>query len=550
MKISGSLFVVTAVLLSACDQSVQTAPVEAEFDPPEEAIGERLFLETRFSQFFAQQAGQDVNASLESGDPILSNTLTTGTPLPGAFAGQSSNCASCHLVDQQLEQEGGGMRTYADFARRPPLPTREDGRIFAVRNSQSLVGISRPQTESGFFHFDGEFATLETLVDDTLTGRMLGWLPGERDLAIAHIARVIRQDNGSGELAEEMGGAYSTILAGRASSKAFVLPPEYRLDVENADDQMILAAVSRLIAAYIRGLQFLTDEEGVYNGSAYDLFLRANGLPVAPATGETPLDYARRLKDLLPDDPVYVDEGKMTHHVQNLQFGESEYAGLKVFLAESNGAESGDSSGIGNCLACHTPPEFTDFAFHNTGVSQQEYDLIHGSGAFAGLAVPGLATRNETPDSYLPAHHGRPQASEVFRSIPVAQNPERVDLGVWNIFANPDFPASQSGLKSLLCAIPVEAGANADCDESKALALSLAAFRTPSLRDLGHSQPYTHAGLFSDFESMVDFYRQAGEKARSGKLRNADPRLLSIMLDDDDVQNLSAFLEALNEDYE
>ena len=51
------------------------------------------------------------------------------------------------------------------------------------------------------FHFDGEFASLRVLVRETLLGRNYGWLPTERKQAIAHIARVVRNDDGTGELA-------------------------------------------------------------------------------------------------------------------------------------------------------------------------------------------------------------------------------------------------------------------------------------------------------------------------------------------------------------
>src|SRR5690349_13065834 len=56
-----------------------------EGDPPQVTIGERLFLETRFAQFFAANAAGP-NAKLATGDPVLDVTTTTGTPLPGTFA--------------------------------------------------------------------------------------------------------------------------------------------------------------------------------------------------------------------------------------------------------------------------------------------------------------------------------------------------------------------------------------------------------------------------------------------------------------------------------
>lgn len=89
---------------------------EKDDDPAEIALGERLFKETRFAQFFAANTRGDVNAPLAQGDPAVAVSATLGFSLPGPVAGQSMNCAQCHLVDQQLAALGGGMRSYADFA--------------------------------------------------------------------------------------------------------------------------------------------------------------------------------------------------------------------------------------------------------------------------------------------------------------------------------------------------------------------------------------------------------------------------------------------------
>lgn len=60
---------------------------QEEHDSAEVALGERLFLETRFAQFFAANAA-DVNLPLPAGgDPVVETSETTGTPLPGPFAG-------------------------------------------------------------------------------------------------------------------------------------------------------------------------------------------------------------------------------------------------------------------------------------------------------------------------------------------------------------------------------------------------------------------------------------------------------------------------------
>src|SRR5262245_59870842 len=101
---------------------------EEETDPPEVVIGERLFLETRFAQFFQAHAAGDMNAVLTQGDPVMNTLDTMAGPIPGPFPGAGMNCRQCHLVDDAKDTTGGGNRSYADFARHSPIPTREDGR--------------------------------------------------------------------------------------------------------------------------------------------------------------------------------------------------------------------------------------------------------------------------------------------------------------------------------------------------------------------------------------------------------------------------------------
>lgn len=59
--------------------------VEEAGDPSEIVIGERLFLETRFAQFFKQFADRvgGTNRPLPVGDPVMNTTVTLGEPLPG-----------------------------------------------------------------------------------------------------------------------------------------------------------------------------------------------------------------------------------------------------------------------------------------------------------------------------------------------------------------------------------------------------------------------------------------------------------------------------------
>jgi hypothetical protein len=82
--------VLLPVIITVAALSSPLGAQEEEADPAEIAIGERVFLETRFAQFFA------VNRS--GGDPVMKLIETTGTPLPGPFADQSmrrsSTCAT------------------------------------------------------------------------------------------------------------------------------------------------------------------------------------------------------------------------------------------------------------------------------------------------------------------------------------------------------------------------------------------------------------------------------------------------------------------------
>src|SRR5205085_2358780 len=103
-----------------------------------------------------------------------------------------------------------------------------------------------------------------------------------------------------------------------------------------------------------------------------------------------------------------------------------------------------------NCAACHSPPAFTDFLFHNTGAAQEEYDAIHGAGAFMSVSVPGLSARLTNYDAFLPATTNHPNASGTFITPPSQAQPGMVDLGLWNVFANPDFPTPQSALQQIL----------------------------------------------------------------------------------------------------
>jgi hypothetical protein len=621
-------------------------------------IGERLFLETRFSQYFFTNCGGDVNAEIP-GDPTVSNLLTTTGYVTGPFRGLAMNCRQCHLVDEEGYGPFGtnvlGNRTYADFAQRSPVPPRDDNRTQTPRNSTTLVDAFIPRAVPLFLHHDGQFTSAHDLIIGTLTGRNYGWKPEEYSTAAHHIANVIRNDNGAGYLATEardsrwrledtdlatywnIFGDFTnydgSFITDPRTLSAFLISPQYALNMQSASEAQILDTIATLIEAYLRnlffsqaanGLDFEGDGTAIFNGSPFDVFLIKNGLPQLPETGETPTQYGQRLLLLVtqlrqPNFVTNLIDGEFTTHQQSFSFGAEELAGLKIFLTTTNAGSQ--AANVGNCATCHSLPAFTDFLFHNTGAAQEEYDAIHGAGAFQLLHIPDLATRQTNYNAFLPPTTNYSDATGIFETPPTKDNPQAVDLGLWNVFANPEFPAPQPGLQQILpqlLGIPtpriesaqmsghdfVLRGANGTrgqvyfvlastnallpVREWKAVATNIvdyeghflyyttidpsmpqtfyklslslpspaevlpktiARFKTPTLRDLGQSYPYLHTGRKETLEEVIQFYQEFSARARLDEVRNADPALRQIQLDDTAIKPLAAFLRSLNEDY-
>ncbi|MFH2203264.1 MAG: cytochrome c peroxidase [Elusimicrobiota bacterium] len=68
-------------------------------------------------------------------------------------------------------------------------------------------------------------------------------------------------------------------------------------------------------------------------------------------------------------------------------------------------------------------------------------------------------------------------------------------------------------------------------------------FRTPSLRELKYTAPYMHNGVFATLREVVAFYNEGG-----GETPNKSPLLKPLRLKPDEMEDLTAFLEALSGD--
>lgn len=514
---------------------------------PAARIGERLFNETRFAQHFLAN-NKGLNAPLARGDPSLDRAEDfRRRRLTGAFKGASMSCRACHIFDEH--RGSAEVKLYDDFARASPIPRRGDELRHAPRNAPPLFNASLARPGEVLFHYDGEFESLEALVVATLSGRNYGYLADEGPKAIAHIAAVLRQDNGAGPLARAFGGRpYRALLEGRdpkipADQR---LPAELRVpDVDAAEDRALATAAARLIAAFVAGLELSRDAEGYFDGSSYDAFLAANKLPRGPSKGEPDLDYTRRLSAAIArlKKPRWIT-------AEGGGFGPLELEGLRIFLREPPlGQEQASPDElrlghIGNCAVCHPAPSFTDFKFHNVGASQTEYDRVFGFTAFMSLPVPKLAERNKRPQMFLPPSAEHPKALGLLRSPPTRRDRRRADLGLWNIYANPSVPGPQKALTRLLLAEP---DIFDDGEPHELLDFAIARFKTAHLRGLPRSAPYFHNGGKASLEDLIQHYNDFSSLARTGGARNPAPELKRISLVDADKKPLVAFLKALDE---
>jgi cytochrome c peroxidase len=543
----------SAVLVGCGAGQAPNAMTENDAVPPSDPIGETLFLDTRFGQFFAANM-VGVNQPLPQGDPVVAQVQTMNGPLPGPFAGQAINCRSCHFVTEFEGVSGAGNRTYADFTTHSPIPLLQpspQGFTRTPRNAMQMVdSLSTDRPGPVFLHFDGQFTTPQDLIESTMTGRNFGWLPGQYAQAIAHIAQVIRQDDGSSALAAQRlnGLSYSVIFAGTDPRipSSILLPASQRLNVQTATDQQIMDEIALCISQYMKDLLFKRDEYGRYIGSPYDDFLRVNNLPAAPLAGQSKQAYNQELLQqvLALKNPTFITpaDGTFKYHNQPYQFGPTELQGLILFLSAA--APGANNAHAGNCAACHQAPDFSDFVFHNTGVSQAEYDAANGNGSFMNLFIPTNAQRIAEFNTYMPASANHPDASEAFRHEAVAGSPQYTDLGLWNVYLNPDIPNPQANLAGFVCA------PGKDCSVDQGLASTIAQFKTPVLRDLEDSAPYFHNGSAVTFNDVINHYIQMSALAHSGAMRNAPPEFANMSLSQDDVAALVAFLQSLTEDYD
>lgn len=405
-------------------------------------------------------------AQRELGDALFGETVLAN---PGAdFA---ASCDSCHRSGP--DPRGGAEHFYTDGTPRSLMPGR--GTVVqetTLRNTPSLLDLDHARV----LGLDGRHPTLDELVRDKLVSAHLGWKESDRARAIANLHHVLLDD--------------------QETDYRALYQAAYRVDVETMGEAQAFDWVVIALTDYVH--QILSERT-----SAWDAFADINRIPAAPSAGEAPKHYGGRIHGRIGNQ-----EGRALIKRPH-GFSAVAYEGFKAFFRAEGGAA------VGNCVACHVPPGFTDYRFHNLGVSQAEYESLHGKGSFARLAIPGPEAK-------------RPVAS--YLAVPAKEDPTRVDLGYWNWID--------------LASAPERVPEESDADLLRRMA---GAFRTPSLRNLPRTGPYMHNGAYPTIEDAVRAHADTGRRAAAGELTDVDAELQAMQLGDQDIKALAEFLRTLDE---
>src|SRR5215475_10659414 len=173
-----------------------------------------------------------------------------------------ASCSNCHLFDQDPQ----GLRAYADFFNRSWVSSRaQDRRRLGLRNSPTIFDVA----EAPRLHHDGEFGSLEELVKGTISGRSMGWLPGEESRAFERARGIVLNDGGAETYRDQFNAAFGA-------------------DVEKLGRDEVVDLIAKAVAGFIRTLKTRKD-------SPYDKFIEANRLDSKPAPGEDGKAFARRM---------------------------------------------------------------------------------------------------------------------------------------------------------------------------------------------------------------------------------------------------------------
>ncbi len=169
--------------------------------------------------------------------------------------------------------------------------------------------------------------------------------------------------------------------------------------------------------------------------------------------------------------------------------------------------------GKAKCIECHSfsaaSPFFTDFKFHNTGIAAKDMNFEQLSGLAKQMADSKTNSSGDKPinlTNNLPAPG--PQTQNSVSSL--AHTPGFTELGRYLVTKQPK---------------------------------DIAAFKTPTLRDIELTTPYMHNGAEKTLIDVVRFYNRGGNANA-----NLDERMRLLHLSDEEINDLVEFMRALTSD--
>jgi cytochrome c peroxidase len=137
------------------------------------------------------------------------------------------------------------------------------------------------------------------------------------------------------------------------------------------------------------------------------------------------------------------------------------------------------------------------------------FDQGQEEGAISAEAQHGLILFREKARC-TKCHSGFNFTDEKFHNLGIGWDDNKVDLGRYMVTKNPE---------------------------------DIGAFKTPTLREIARTTPYTHDGRFKTLEEVVNFYNKGGVKNP-----HQDPLIIPLELTDEEKRDLVQFLHTLNGD--
>jgi cytochrome c peroxidase len=404
-----------------------------------------------------------VRRHLETLTPIqkLGGRIFYDSRMSNPGANLATACSTCHVPPFL----SGGKQLFSDARDLSVIPANSrGGKLTTNRNTPTLQDVLHQE----LLNTDGSFASLDAFLRSKISSEHLGWESGHVANMENHLYGLFMFDQGEDRFAD---GSYVEQFKSGAG-----------VDIEPLGMADIVTEALKALKEYVVMIESK-------NTSPFDAMAFLNTYHGGLSRDvDTPLAFSGRIFEQISNakDEVFIK-------VPGL-YPDEAYRGYKTFFrqkASDAAPVEGRLERIGNCVACHEPPLFTDFKFHNTGTAQSAYDATHGDGAFVKLDVGS-------------AQYGR--ISEV--------DPALIDLGRYHIE-----PSEETA----------------------------GAFKTPGLRNVTMTAPYNHDGKQATLEDVIRHKIAMSELAKAGKLRNADPAYLKMTITEEEIPELVAFLKSLEE---